>query len=288
MRVALAEERRVHEASLAQARSQLEHELAQARRQFESELAQHRAAARVERERILREANVERDRIIAESRQMAARLAELQRSLGDLLRLTSTQPLAPTPEVGPVTLSGGTAPLFEPALPPVAAVPTAAVPPTKPAPTVQLSPPPPLADPVVAPAPEVEIALAEARPTTILSHDEAITTENYALDQGQVVPAAPTDAALSEPVEAEFTFEREVHFTGVQSFVAASDLLDQLAHVPGIESTRLVEYERQELTIAVSYSGSDPLGASLTLHLSDVARLVSERGDQVYLSYHHS
>lgn len=259
LRTALADERRLHDASLAQARSQAESEIAQAWRQFETEIGQQRAAARGDRERLLREAYAERDRVIAETRQMSARLAELQRSLSDLLRLASA-PEQPPPAARTYALTEA----------PHAVEP----PPSHPDLTRPLADEPALFT--------IADRSAEENDEDEDQADERADQDNLALTQ----PLGAVTIETTEPVEAEYTFEYQVLFRDVQSFVVASDLLDQVSRMSGIEGTRLVEYEQNELTIAVTYGGSLPLAALLKDELSAVARLVDQRGEQVHLVYH--
>ncbi|MEI6778161.1 MAG: hypothetical protein WCK70_14785 [Chloroflexales bacterium] len=244
LRAALADERRIHEVSLAQAQSQAESEIAQAWLQSENEIAQQRAVARAERERLLREAHAERERVLVETRQMAARLADLQRSLGDLLRLT---PPSETP-------------------PPVAKVDAA-----RPA-----APPPSLVS-----VPDVPVT--DVLPVTAADgfSDGVFEVSESENDDEEIDPSSPLDSVLI----ADTAYEYLVLFKGVQSFVVASDLLDQISLVPDIEDARLVEYERDELTIAVRYGGARSLGILLKEHLAAVAKLVDQYGEKVELVY---
>ena len=227
LRTALADERRTHETGLAQTRRQAETEIAQAWRQSETEIAQQRAAARAERERMLREAYAERDRVLAETRQLSARLAELQRALSDLLRPLS----AVTPSF-----------VAAPAVPPE---------------------PSPLIGEVI-----------EERTDTGKPHDSL------------TLPLETVLVAPPQPAEVDYVYEYQVLFKGVQNFVIASDLIDQLSQLPGIKGTRLVEYEQYELTIAVTYSGLLPLSMLLKDQMAAVAQIVDQHGAQVHLVYH--
>ncbi|MEI7769917.1 MAG: hypothetical protein WCI67_08015 [Chloroflexales bacterium] len=240
LRTALADERRLHEVSLVQARNQAESEIAQAWRQSETEIAQQRAAARAERERMLREAHAERDRVLAETRQIASRLAELQRSLGDLLRLTSASEAAP------------------PAVRANALVDAA---------SAAESPP---------------LTLGLGAPDVVGAH-AGKGGDPTDLDSLALSPSL--ESVTTDPLDAETIYEYLVLFKGVQSFVVASDLLDQVGLLPDIEEALLVEYERDELTIAVRYGGMRPLGALLKDQLSAVAQFINQQGEQVELVY---
>jgi hypothetical protein len=92
----------------------------------------------------------------------------------------------------------------------------------------------------------------------------------------------------ADSLEANSPYVYEVLFTGVQSFVVASDIIDQLGHMPGVEETRLIEYEQDELIIAVTYHSQLPLGAMLKDRLSAVAQLIDQQGEHVHFVYHNA
>jgi hypothetical protein len=237
LRATLAEERRVHEADLAQARREAEIEIAQARREVEVEIAQQRATAQAERERVL-----------SETRQLSARLTELQRSLSDMLRL------APVPDP---LYSGGIQPRS-----------TAA---PLPASALTYAPGPPIND---GPS-EAIIAPGEDE----LGSGDFVDQSAFVADWG----AARIEAL--DPPEAAPAYEYLVLFKNVQSFVVASDLLEQLGQIAEIREARLVEYELQELTIALTYAGTLPINDLLTSRLGSIISLAAEQGGQVHLTY---
>ncbi|MEI7644222.1 MAG: ATP synthase F0 subunit B [Chloroflexales bacterium] len=262
LRTALADERRVHEASLVQARSQAESEIAQAWHQSETEIAQQRVAARAERERILREAHAERDRVLAEIRQISSRLADLQRSLGDLSRLTSVFEAVPL-------AAKANAPFDVAAL-------------GDPSPPVEISPLNSEPDVPVDGALHVAMRSSDSNPVI----DADADSDGDDLDAPTLLlPLEISDHQHAQPSEEDASYGYLVLFKGVQSFVVASDLLDQVGLMPGVGEVRLVEYEQDELTIAVTYHGDYPLGTLLNDQLSTVAQFVDQYGEQVELVY---
>ncbi|WP_129670589.1 hypothetical protein [Candidatus Chloroploca sp. Khr17] len=258
LRMALAEERRQHEQALSQARHQADQERAQTRQQVAAEVAQQRASAKADCERMIREAQVEREQILAETQQMSAQLMDLQRSLSNMLKPMSSVGLPPasTSEAKKKTE------LAERSYARVSEAPSTVTPPP-----VRANWPEPSVRPF---APDAPLFQPDPEPQQIV---EATSSGESAV----VVEPAPSAEPASPTAPPEQT-EYMVHFKNVQSFIIASDLLDRIGNLNGIESTRLVEYEHQQLSVAVSYQGAIPLERMLKERLSEVTVVVDVVG----------
>lgn len=220
VRTQMEEEQRAYEKRLFDARQAADAEIARLRTEMRSERERVLRETANERERMLREAAAERERVISETRQLATRLAGLQRSLNDLL------------QIGPT------------------------------------------AEPVV-------MAPMKATPTgTLIDMFGNTNAAERAAHEPAVIEAAPERESLIPPVR-----EIRIHIASVDSFVVASDLIDQLTNLPDVEAAQLIQYEQKNLTVSVSYGGRQPLKTVIGDHLSHVGEPVEREDGTIQLVY---
>ncbi len=180
---------------------------------------------------MLREAYAERDRVLTETRQMSARLAEFQRSLGDVLRLASPPEAPPSPDVT------GHAPVEPP-------------------------------------------------PRTLTAEGSSPTSDNPGRAAIDELPTETDGGHEDEPEGLTSPpIEHQVFINNVESFVVASDLLDQVSRIPGIERTWLLNYEQNVLAIGVLYPDAQSLAALLKNELGFI-ELVDQNEHQMHFVYH--
>jgi hypothetical protein len=134
----------------------------------------------------------------------------------------------------------------------------------------------PMAEPVVMTAPVKPLPGG----TLIDIFGNTNAAERAAVIEPEVLPSINTSEPLIPPVR-----EIRISISDVDSFVVASDLIDQLTNLPDVEATQLIQYEQKNLTVAVSYGGRLPLTAVIREHLSNIGSPVERDDGSIQLNY---
>ena len=96
-------------------------------------------------------------------------------------------------------------------------------------------------------------------------------------------------AVIDPPVQRESMIppvrEIRINISGVDSFVVASDLIDQLTNLPDVEAAQLIQYEQKNLTVAVSYGGNSALTSVIRDHLGHAGEPIEREDGSIHLVY---